>query len=317
MSFTDNLTQVDGYDMPLFTPKKHLFKVYNDGGHYIASRVCPLQSYQKPPVHEKEDIDYLFDSLYQNAVGAGYKRTEMVEYIRNGTLKLFPKYPNVDEYVESKIKRAKHNLSVRKKRFKRKADLNEWNYFVTFTYDDKKHTADTFRTKLRKCLSNLHTRRGWRYMGVFEFAPETDRLHFHGLFYIPEYEMVGELTEKRDYSTAQHKMQTYVENDFFKSAFGRNEFDELSKEQLKYGSTKDYILKYIGKTDERIVYSRGIKTEIQKWLTDEDIITEYYDYGTKYILFDKVIDYVKDVLKLHNYKQLSIFTNVCNTRLTI
>ena len=76
-------------------------------------------------------------------------------------------------------------------------------------------------------------------------------------------------------------------------------------------------MKYIGKTDERIVYSRGIRTEIQKWLTEDDIITEYYDYGTKYILFDKVIDYVKDVLKLRNYKQLFIFTNVCNTRLAI
>lgn len=315
MSF-ENLIPIENYEFPKFPVKKHLFKVYNDGGHYIASRVYKSEIPHSNHYTEKEDIDYLFDSLYQNSVSVGYKRAEMVEYIRNGILKLFPKRLRVDEYIERKVKRAKHNLSVRKKRFKRKADLNEWNYFVTFTYDDKKHTADTFRTKLRKCLSNLHTRRGWRYMGVFEFAPETDRLHFHGLFYIPEFEMIGELTEKKDYSTAQHKMQTYVENDFFKSSFGRNEFDELSSEQLKYGSTKEYILKYIGKTNERIVYSRGIKTEIQKWLTDEDIITEYTDYVTKYILFDKVIDYVKDVLKLRHYKQLTIFTNV-SSRLTI
>ena len=317
MSFIDNLTPVDGWDMPLFTPKKHLYKVYNDGGHYIATRIYKSETPHSNHYTEKEDVDYLFDSLYKNAVSAGCKRAEMVDYIRNGILQLFPRFVGVDEYIERKIKAQRHNLSVRKKRFKRKADLNEWNYFVTFTYDDKKHDEETFRKKLRKCLSNLHTRRGWRYMGVFEKAPETGRLHFHGLFNIPEFEMIGELTEKKDYSTAQHKMQTYVENDFFKSAFGRNEFDELSNEQLKYGSTKDYILKYIGKTDERIVYSRGIKTEIQKWLTDEDIITEYTDYVTKYILFDKVIDYVKDVLKLTHNKQLSIFTAVCNPQLAV
>lgn len=312
----ENLTRV--YEGTPFPLKKHLFKVYNDGGHYVATRVYSALNVPYLPVNrEKKDIDILFDNLYLNSARVGYKRAETVDYIRNGILKLFPDRQNVNEYVERKIKRAKHNLSVRKKRFKRKADLNEWNYFVTFTYDDKLHTEETFKKHLRKCLCNLHTRRGWRYMGVWEKGDETDRLHFHGLFYIPDFEMVGDLATKKDYSTKEHKMRTYVENDFFKLAFGRNEFDELSTEQLKYGRTKDYILKYIGKTGERIVYSRGISTEIYKELTDEDIITEYEDFGTRYVLFDNAIDYVKDVLKLCHYKQMTIFTNVCNSRLTM
>ena len=99
-------------------------------------------------------------------------------------------------------------------------------------------------------------------MGVFERAPETGRLHFHGLLYIPDGEFIGKLTEKTEYSTAKHKMVTIHENDFFQDRFGRNDFEELSEMEMKHGQTLNYLLKYIGKTDERIVYSRGIPTEI-------------------------------------------------------
>ena len=119
---------------------------------------------------------------------------------------------------------------------------------MTFTYNDKFHDEDTFRRKLRRCLSNLHTRRGWRYMGVFERAPETGRLHFHGLLYVPAGEMLGKLEEKTDYSTAQGKMQTHNENSFFERWYGRNDFEEITPSQLEYGDSVEYILKYIGKT---------------------------------------------------------------------
>lgn len=55
---------------------------------------------------------------------------------------------------------------------------------MTITYDDSKHDEETFRSKLKKCLSNFHSRYCWRYMGVFERSP-SGRLHFHGLFWIP------------------------------------------------------------------------------------------------------------------------------------
>lgn len=99
-------------------------------------------------------------------------------------------------------------------------------------------------------------------MGVFERAPETGRLHFHALLYVPDGEMIGTITEKQDYSTKQHKMQTTHENDFFAERFGRNDFAELSAGELQHGNTIGYILKYIGKTGEKITYSRGIRGEI-------------------------------------------------------
>ncbi len=181
-------------------------------------------------------LDILFDSLYFTAFKQGLKDNKldkpMTDFIRAGILKLYPDMDGLDEYISDKIKRKLNNLLHRKKRFRRKANLNNWNYFVTFTYDDTKHTAETFKKKLRKCLSNLHTRRGWRYMGVFEQAPDTGRLHFHGLIYVPVGEMLGVVTEMQDYSTAQGKMQTRNENSFFAENFGRNDFCEVSKSEI-------------------------------------------------------------------------------------
>ena len=57
---------------------------------------------------------------------------------------------------------------------------------MTFTCDPIKLTQESFMKKLRKCLANLHTRRGWRYMGVFEYGEVTGAIHFHVLLYVPE-----------------------------------------------------------------------------------------------------------------------------------
>ncbi len=309
----ENMTD---YPFPFFDesipPTETYYKVYNDGGHYIATRIYRSQAKAKSHNNiQREDIDILFDSLYNATLQDGLKADEQVAYIKAGILKLFPHCYDLDGYIADKLERKRHNLYARKKRFRRKANLNKWNYFVTFTYDDGKQDEDTFRKKLRRCLSNLHTRRGWRYMGVFERAPETGRLHFHGLIYVPDGEMIGNITEQTDYSTAQGKMQTTHPNDFFEKTFGRNDFEELNEMELRHGQTLNYILKYIGKTGERIVYSRGIPTEVCVKVKADDIITEMQDYGMKYILFDDVITWERDIMNFKR-KQVSIFDLLCN-----
>lgn len=299
------------FDEPLAPVETPYYKIYNDGGHYIATRCYRSQLKHTPRKRIREDIDILFDSLYSAAMQDGLKGDEMTAYIKSEILLLFSDYPDLDKYIAGRIERKQRNLYARKKRFRRKANLNRWNYFVTFTYDDGKQDEFSFRKKLRKCLSNLHTRRGWRYMGVFERAPETGRLHFHGLFYIPDGELIGTITEKTDYSTAQGRIQTTHENDFFQKAFGRNDFEELNEMELKHGQTLNYLLKYIGKTGERIVYSRGIPTEIYRKLNDDEIVTEMQDFGTKYILFDDVISWERDIMQF-KYKQTSIIDLLCN-----
>lgn len=285
---------------------------------------------KRPPNAEKIDIsstvgsrgersafDILFDDLFMQAYNKGLRDRKiykpMSEYIYSGLLSLFSESEIAEVDIAERVKRKLNNLLHRKKRFRRKAYLNKWNFFVTFTYNDKLHSEETFRRKLRRCLSNLHTRRGWRYMGVFERAPETGRLHFHGLVYVPAGEMLGRLEEKTDYSTAQQKMQTRNENSFFEENYGRNDFEEISDMQLQYGDSVDYILKYIGKTNERIVYSRGIPTEICLKLTAKDIITELTDdYVQKFILFDDVVNWERDIARYHYNKQMTIIDLLCN-----
>lgn len=266
---------------------------------------------------ERSAFDILFDDLFMQAYNKGLRDRKiykpMSEYIYSGLLSLFSESEIAEVDIAERVKRKLNNLLHRKKRFRRKAYLNKWNFFVTFTYNDKLHSEETFRRKLRRCLSNLHTRRGWRYMGVFERAPETGRLHFHGLVYVPAGEMLGRLEEKTDYSTAQQKMQTRNENSFFEENYGRNDFEEISEMQLQYGDSVDYILKYIGKTNERIVYSRGIPTEICLKLTAKDIITELTnDYVQKFILFDDVVNWERDIARYRYNKQMTIIDLFCN-----
>lgn len=296
---------------------ENYYKIYHDGGHYVATRcthVCVKKSTEKG--RTREAIDILFNSLYFQATKDGLKDTTIDKafsnYIRDGILKLYPKFSDIDEYVAKRIKRMRHNLGVRKKRFKRKAFLNKWNYYVTFTFDDKKQTPESFEQKLCKCFSNLKSRHGWRVMGKFENAPDTGRLHFHGLIYVPHGEMVGTITEKQDYSTAQHKMQIRHENDFFEKAFGRNDFTRLNEMQLKHGKTIDYIVKYISKDNGRVFYSRGIPTEVVKVLTEDSIITDFMDYVPKYVLFDNVLDWERDILRKRRTRQMSIIDLICN-----
>ena len=163
-------------------------------------------------------------------------------------------------YIIDFVKKEYENLKARKKTFKRKALNNDWNYFVTFTYDDKKHTEETFVPTLKKKLQNLHTRYGWLYMGCFERS-KTDRLHFHGLVYVPTGSMRGNIREERYWDTNAKKKATSYINEDFEQLLGRNDFKPITKQDITFTNSLDYILKYIGKSEQRIIYSRGIKDE--------------------------------------------------------
>ena len=126
-------------------------------------------------------------------------------------------------------------------------------------------------------------------MGVWEYGEKEKRLHFHALLYVPDGEMVGNIEKKNEYSQKKHKMVTRYENDFF-TKFGRNDFESLNKNILANSRTLDYILKYITKTNERIVYSRGIASEFIDDISESDVVAEMEDFILKYILFDDIYD---------------------------
>ncbi len=278
-------------------PEKALCKVYNDGGHYVAIPYFEGESKRKPRENrERTALQEQFDSLYAYALAESFDEEQRREFLSDNLCHLFDDEKHLDEFITEQEERKARNIYEKKKRFRRKAYLNRWNYFITLTYDDEKHTEEQFRRKLRRCLCNLHTRRGWKYMGVFERAPETGRLHFHALLFVPHGEMLGKITEKEDYSTKQHKMQITHENSFFAKRFGRNDFCEVDFNGIKYGNAVDYCLKYIEKTGERLTYSRGVPTEIYKEIEQKDMICKMRDYVLKFVLFDDVIDWETDVL---------------------
>ena len=139
--------------------EKHYYKIYNDGGHFVGTRVVRSKGKRPPKRPAQTAFDIAFDSLYFQAVRKGLKNDAMADFIQAGLEKLYPASSTLRKFILEKMDKKQRNLWKRIKRFRRKANMYRWNYFVTFTYDPRKHTAESFRRKLRKCLSNLHTRR--------------------------------------------------------------------------------------------------------------------------------------------------------------
>ena len=131
----------------------------------------------------------LFEKLYCQSVGM--RKNERKAYILTEMKPYFKNEESAKMYVNSNMERKIRNAISRRIRLHRKANLQEFNFFVTFTYSDELHTEDSFRKGLRTCLRHFVERKNWRYIGVWERSPEKKRLHFHGIFYIPEDTMPG------------------------------------------------------------------------------------------------------------------------------
>ncbi len=225
----------------------------------------------------------LFDELYSRFIALP-KRERKLKIM----YEMEPYFDTVEElkqYVDLGFERKERNLRERRIRMIRKAYLANFNYFCTFTYSDKKHTEDSFRQKLKTCLRHLCERKGWKYMGVWERSPENKRLHFHGLFAIPENAMVGMLFEKTDYSFKTHRMQTTVQNTYFNENFGRSDFEDVVGIE-KIGESLGYLMKYIEKDGEKIVYSKGLYQYFISDIMDEDVVCRIGQEDKKLLLFD-------------------------------
>ena len=189
------------------------------------------------------------------------------------------------DYVRANIERKQRNLISRRVRLTRKANLQEFNYFCTFTYENAKHTEDTFRKKLKDTLTNFAKRKSWKYIGVWERSPGKNRLHFHGIFHIPFGTIPGDLTAKKDYNLNKRRMVETIGSSYFEERFGRNDFEPIdNRKDLGYSIA--YILKYIEKTGEKIVYSRGLPQFFISDIMDEDIVCYVGQEEQKLLLFD-------------------------------
>ena len=224
----------------------------------------------------------LFEELYKKYIML--KKRERKERIIEEMMPYFDTVEETKTYVDIGFERKQRNLICRRVRMVRKANLARFNYFCTFTYDDKLHSEDTFKKSLQTCFRNFCYRKAWKYMGVWERSPEKQRLHFHGLFAIPENTLPDELTQVRDYSTKGKRMQVSTQCDYFTKRFGRNDFKELDPRLLN--ESIKYLMKYIEKTGEKIVYSKGLYQYFISDIMDEDVVCTIGQEDKKLLLFD-------------------------------
>lgn len=272
-------------------------RIVHDGTHYVAHAPGgrPYANWQRRP---KKPHEIAFRDLYRGTkmglvqsskdgvtYTPGMAPKEQKAYILTALQDTFGAIEDWDQFIDREFEREKQNFYARAKRFRRKAMLNPWNYFVTFTYDSELTDEYSFKAKLRRALSNLHSRNGWCYMGAFERSP-SGRLHFHGLFQIPPGQMVGNIYECQDYSTKTHRMQISHINTWFEARFGRNDFAPISMDDIRRGPTLDYVLKYIEKTGERIIYSRGIPSDLVEEIGYDQCVCEFFNFVRKWVLYD-------------------------------
>ena len=262
-------------------------KIYYDGSHYIAvpkenfpSRKCGKAARKSST--QTGSVKTKFEAAY--AESQALPKRERKQHIAKRLQDDFATVEEANEYARRQTERKRNNACKRYTRLWRKVYLQgKWDYFVTFTYDNDKHTEESFRQSLRNTLKHLVSRKGWKYIGVWERSA-SERLHFHGIFYIPEHAMIGELKQVSDYSTKQHRMQTTYQNTHFSRRFGRNDFKAIGKNEVI--ESVRYLLKYIEKSGERLVYGGDLPTYFKSDITDEDIVCPTGIDGKKMLLYD-------------------------------
>lgn len=228
----------------------------------------------------------LFDKFYAESLNM--PKSARKRFLTDSMRPFFKDAETTENYVMLNMERRYRNLVTRRIRLIRKVNLQNFNYFVTFTYNDAIHTEETFKKKLRTMLGHLCNRKGWKYVGVWERSPEKKRLHFHGIFFIPDGTMPGRMNGVESYSFSEHKRQITWQNDYFNTHFGRNDFRRIET-RSHVGEAVAYILKYIEKSGEKIVYSRGLPQFFISDIMDEDIAAPFGLEDKKLLLFDDFI----------------------------
>ena len=272
-------------------------KIYYDGGHYVgipqgafpSGKGCKRRAVK--PMKQQSTADVTPPETPKERFETAYKESQSLhKRERKAHIKAALKYDFADKtelnaFVEKHTERMNTNTIKRKVRLMRKLRLQDWNFFVTFTYSNELHTEETFRKKLSNTLKHLVARNGWKYVGVWERGEDTNRLHFHGIFYIPDDKMIGKLEEVKDYDTRNHRMQTTYQNTHFLKQFGRNDFKDIAT-QDDISEAAKYITKYMEKSGERLVYGGKLPTYFRSDVLDEDVICTFGIDNRKVLLFD-------------------------------
>lgn len=263
-------------------------KISFDGSHYIATpkEKFPRGKKRRRSSHQTSEQETERKEQFETAYKESQKlpKKERKEYVKKAMEEKIPDEEQRQEFVEHNSERKKINAIRRKVRLSKKANLQTWNFFCTFTYSDDKHTEESFRKSLRNTLKHLVNRKGWKHIGVWERGGDTNRLHFHGIFYIPDGTMPGTMLDVEDYNFNTHKRQITHQNTYFNERFGRSDFEDLDKDNV--GSAVAYIVKYIEKSGEKLVYSGKLPQFFLSDIMDEDVVCPCGLEDKKLLLYD-------------------------------
>ena len=230
---------------------------------------------EKPTANRLMTKKELFEELYA-------KYQSLPRYKRKAAIlkRMRPYFKTEEEaktYVEANMQRKLRNLISRRVRMVRKVNLQDFNFFVTLTFNSELHTEESFKAGVESCLRNFCNRKGWKYVGVWERSPKKKRLHFHGIFYIPEDTMPGKMLDMEDYNFRTRRRQVTHQNTYFNEKFGRSDFEPLDMQSI--GGAIAYIVKYLEKTGEKIVYSKGLPQFFISDVMDEDVVCPFGRHG--------------------------------------
>ncbi|MBQ6979497.1 MAG: hypothetical protein IJQ07_02520 [Clostridia bacterium] len=271
-------------------PKEELSEIVLPSGRVLTevewkgNKLVPVK---KKPQVTRISRKELFEKLYKEF--NELKRKEKREKIIESMLTCFKDREQTEKYVDENLTRKVNNAIVRKIRLCRKAYLQRnWNYFATFTYSDELHTEETFKEYLRNILKHRVKRKDWKYIGVWERGGKNKRLHFHALMYIPDGTMDGENVEEKYFDTTARKMRSAYVNTYFTDKIGRCDFEPIFV-PMDLGNCLGYLLKYIEKSNDKIVYGGKLPTGIISTVLDDDILCSIGIDDKKAVLYDKFL----------------------------
>ena len=134
-------------------------KIYYDGSHYIAVPKENFPSRKGRSNQSSTQIDSVkvkFEAAY--AESQALPKRERKQYIAEKLQDDFATAEEAKEYTRRQTERKRNNACKRYARLWRKVYLQgRWDYFVTFTYDNDKHTEESFRQSLRNTLTFLQS----------------------------------------------------------------------------------------------------------------------------------------------------------------
>ena len=285
-------------------------KIYTDSSHWLVIVPRPNKRAFKPKVEKEYNVladgRYVLADMTDGSVEVVRKTCLTDEFdtafnasrglpsdiafgaMRDAVRPFFHHDDDAEAYVNVKLANKRRAQEARSTRFKRKAHLNRFDFYCTFTYDDKKCTFEQFDRELRVFFNNKACRNGWRVMFVPEWGKKSERYHIHALIHVEDPTSIpGDWKIERRYSEKKRRMVECLDNTYFRDRWGMNDWQCLAEmSPMERKNAVGYIIKYLTKTDARAFYSRGIPTFLQADIKAKDVIQYIYRKDCTGILFD-------------------------------